>query len=254
MKINWNQSRNKEDLTIPSDYLKHDSETQDRRELTFLMQEAAFAEHIPIYCTIDMAQLTEEEKKVFEKQKQKMNFEMKSIILLGIPIKELLLFMEQEVPQLQENRKETMAQLKVKNYLLDYEEKIQTLGYHTATAVPEILPNYEYSKMLAASKKGIVGKNGRYLTRDYGCRVCIGMVFSDIPLMGGDYRYEDYQENPCENCVKCVEACPVGALSDKGFDCQKCHTYRDDIKNQIQVAPHSYMKCFKCMEVCPIGG
>lgn len=253
MKINWNEARKKEDLTIPDSYLVHDAKTQNRRELTFLMQESAFANHIPIYCTIDFELLTDKEKELFKFQQDLLPFEVKSVILLGISVKEMLLFMEQEVPTLEGGRKETMAQLKVKNYLLDYEEKIQTLGYQTKVIEPTILPNYEYAKLLATSKKGVVGKNGRFITKDYGCRMCIGVILSDIPLMGGDYRYSDYTENPCNNCRKCIDACPVGALSETGFDIEKCRVYREEETNQVEVAPYSHMKCLHCMEVCPIG-
>ena len=118
MKPNWNTPRTKEGLQIPESYLKKDADTQNRREVTFLLQEAAFAEHIPIYCVIDMEQLSEGEQNLFLCD----DFSCRAAILLGFPVKETHLFMEQQIPEIDGSRTETMAELKVKNYLLNYSD------------------------------------------------------------------------------------------------------------------------------------
>lgn len=48
MKYQWNARRRKEDLNIESRYLEKTEEMQNRRELSFLLQEAAFSEKLEI--------------------------------------------------------------------------------------------------------------------------------------------------------------------------------------------------------------
>lgn len=63
MKKVWGAPRSREDVEcqIPESYLRKDAETQNRRQLTFLLQESAFSEHIPIFCTIDVDLLAPEQ-------------------------------------------------------------------------------------------------------------------------------------------------------------------------------------------------
>lgn len=247
MKIDWKSPRTREDLAIPESYLKKDAATQNRRELTFILQEAAFSRQIPLYCTIDCAMLAEEERRLFVCEE----FEVKAAILLGIHVMEMMLFMEQDVPEGGALRRETMAELKVKNYLLEFEEKLAIQGYRTKPVPPSVIPDPVLAAMLATSGKGFAGKNSRFVTPDCGCRVCIGIILTDAPLMGGDYRSADYTGPGCGGCTRCLEACPAGALSEDGFSAEKCMEYREQSENQIEVAAHSRIKCMKCMEVCP---
>lgn len=246
MKINWSFPRSRDDLAIPSGYLRKDVQTQNRRELTFLMQEAAFVQKIPIYCVIDVDLLEAAQKELFACDE----FSCKSTILLGMPVREMMLYMEQTVPGLTCDRKDTMAQLKVKNYLMDFAEKLEIQGYHTKKLMPDVFPDETFASMLAVSGKGYVGLNKRFVTEDYGSRMCIGILLTDAPLMGGDYRYADYAGNGCGDCRKCIKACPAGAFSEGEFDREKCIAWRDDPENQQQIAEHSTVKCMKCMECC----
>ena len=64
MKKKWGEPRSRQDVEaqIPESYLAKDPETQERRKLSFLLQESAFSEHIPIFCIIDIDLLPAEEK------------------------------------------------------------------------------------------------------------------------------------------------------------------------------------------------
>ena len=247
MKIDWKSPRMREDLHIPESYLAKDSAAQNRRELTFLLQEAAFSQNIPLYCTIDRDLLHNDEKSLFVCEE----FKVRAAVLLGLPIQEMLLFMEQEIPGHHGSRKVSMAELWVENFLLDFSERLAVQGFQTKCIPPQILPDPALAAMLAASKKGFAGKNGRFVTPDCGCRVCIGMILTDAPLMGGDYRYADYAGEGCGDCTLCIDSCPAGALSGREIDIEKCRAYRDRLDDQIEVAQYSHLKCMKCMEVCP---
>ena len=251
MKIDWKSERTRDDLTIPADYLNKDAETQNRRELTFILQEAAFGEGVPLYCAIDIDKLSEEEKVLFLCD----GFEVRGALILGLPIHEELLLMEQGIPLAEEGafRTDTMAGLWVKNRLLDFSERLAVMGYRTHLIDPVLTPDPRFAAMLAASKKGFAGRCGRFVTPDLGPRACLGMILTDAPLMGGDYRYADYEGAGCGDCTACLEVCPAGAIDRNGVDIEKCLSWRDRPENQKEVAAHSHLKCFECMKACPVG-
>ena len=59
---------------------------------------------------------------------------------------------------------------------------------------------------------GCYGENGLLVTSEYGAAVRISGVVTAADLEG-DSRLE---EDVCDHCMRCVEACPAGALSGKG--------------------------------------
>ena len=270
MRIDWKSERTRDDLNIPADYLNKDAGTQDRREVTFILQEAAFGENIPLYCAVDVDKLTGPEKDLYTCD----DFTVHGALILGLPIREELLFMEQVIPgwslpddQAMRVRKQscdqptpepslhtdTMAGLWVKNRLLDFSERLAVMGYQTHMIEPVLTPDPEFAVRLAASRKGFAGRSGRFVTPDCGPWVCLGVILTDAPLMGGDYRYADYSGEGCGDCRACLDACPAGALSESGVDVERCVAWRDDPENQKEVAAFSYLKCYECLRVCPVG-
>ena len=59
---------------------------------------------------------------------------------------------------------------------------------------------------------GSYGENGLLVTSAYGAAVRISGVVSAADLEGGSPLEEDV----CDHCMRCVDACPAGALSGKG--------------------------------------
>ena len=89
---------------------------------------------------------------------------------------------------------------------------------------------------------GVIGKNYLLTNPQYGNFLWLSAVLTDAELEPD----EKVQSTMCDNCNKCVEACPAGALADlaafgrKG--CSKFFTIEDK-KFKI--------KCFLCRTVCP---
>ena len=96
MKKKWGEPRIRQDVEVqvPTSYLAKDPETQERRKLSFLLQESAFSEHIPIFCIIDIDLLPTEEKALFDGY----GIEPHAAIILGQTIAEPFLFAEQAAP------------------------------------------------------------------------------------------------------------------------------------------------------------
>ena len=89
---------------------------------------------------------------------------------------------------------------------------------------------------------GVIGKNYLLTNPQYGNLLWFSAVLTDADLIPD----EEAQSTMCDDCNKCVEACPAGALNDlasfgrKG--CSKFFTI-EDRKFKI--------KCFLCRTVCP---
>ena len=248
MKKRWGEPRSRKDVEvqIPASYLAKDPETQDRRKLTFLMQESAFSEHIPIFCIIDIELLPAEEQALFDGYGIKPH----AAIILGQTIAEPFLFAEQAAPGNRGDRISSCAELITLGYLMSFREKLEFQGYRTALVPPSPLPDIKLARMLATSHKGIVGRSQRFLAGEYGAWASIGFLLTDARLMGGDYRYPDVTIDLCDGCQACIDACPCGALTDNGYDAERCRKYRDNPHNQERASTHTVMKCVRCMTAC----
>ena len=248
MKKRWGEPRSRKDVEtqIPASYLVKDTETQERRKLSFLLQESAFSEHIPIFCIIDIELLPAEEQALF----QGYGIEPHAAIILGQTIAEPFLFAEQAAPGNRGDRISSCAELITIGYLMGFREKLEIQGFSTALIPPSPLPDAKLARMLATSRKGVVGRNQRFLAGEYGAWTSIGLLLTDARLMGGDYRYPDVTQDICQGCSECINACPCGALTDEGYDADLCREYRDNPCNQERASTHTVMKCMRCMAAC----
>lgn len=103
-----------------------------------------------------------------------------------------------------------------------------------------------------AAGLGWIGKSMLLVTPQYGPRVCLATILTDMILTP-----DKPIPNQCGNCIECVKACPVKALTGVSFD--------DHPENLVQAL---YLKrcavwidktwyegriCYECMLVCPLG-
>ena len=102
---------------------------------------------------------------------------------------------------------------------------------------------------------GWIGRSCQLVTRDFGPRVRLGTVLTDMPLGEEEVvRMRSY----CGTCRRCVEACPVGALtggewSEKGkrddlLDARSCDNWKKE-----HYAEFNGMVCGICTSACPHG-
>ena len=89
---------------------------------------------------------------------------------------------------------------------------------------------------------GVIGKNYLLTNPQYGNLLWLSAVLTDAELAPD----ERVQSAMCENCNKCVEACPVGALNDITlFRKKECSSF-------FVIEDRKFMiKCFCCRTVCP---
>lgn len=98
---------------------------------------------------------------------------------------------------------------------------------------------------------GFVGKSGLFLSNEYGSKVRLATVVTNLPLT----NELPVIENGCGNCKLCQTACPAGAIygvvpttdGERNFDAEKCSRY---MKEHFQDVGRGSV-CGVCIKVCP---
>lgn len=135
-------------------------------------------------------------------------------------------------------------------------KRIEREGFK-ATLVPSEGREFGYSYMDQALKGdvslkyaaylaglGSYGLNHLLITESYGPRVRLTALLTDAPLKAGQPSKTDLTER-CNQCLKCVEICPVNALTPKGeIHRERCHDYMFNTLGGL--------RCGLCVKVCPL--
>jgi len=101
---------------------------------------------------------------------------------------------------------------------------------------------------------GFIGKNTCLIHPQKGSFFFIGEIICDYIS-----DYDRPLNVDCGNCSLCVDACPVGALSENGLDANKCISYHT-IENSGEIPKEVAEKiinqvfgCDICQNVCPFN-
>lgn len=110
---------------------------------------------------------------------------------------------------------------------------------------------YPHKTAAVLSGLGFVGKSGLFLSNDYGSKVRLATVLTDMPLA----PKRPVVENGCGDCNACVKICPAGAIygtlpttdGERNIDAEKCSKY---MKEHFQDVGRGSV-CGLCIKVCP---
>jgi epoxyqueuosine reductase QueG len=163
---------------------------------------------------------------------------------------------------------------------------------HKAVAVPAFIPidmappkfgmqgAVDWRGAGVAAGIGGYGESGLLVNGEFGPAVRLGGVVTDAVISPG----KPFSGTPCTHCMRCVEACPTGALSGNGvIDKRKCgekifsggyRAWRSFLVALIEAPPEkrkeltssqisldlwqnfmtgNYYYCFACQAACPVG-
>jgi epoxyqueuosine reductase QueG len=104
------------------------------------------------------------------------------------------------------------------------------------------------------SGMGWIGKNGLFIHKDFGPRVRLGTILTNMKLP----IENSVLESKCSVCNKCVNACPAFALTGNTWE---IGTERDHVVNAKACSEYMSQKfkhigrgsvCGICIKVCPI--
>ena len=103
---------------------------------------------------------------------------------------------------------------------------------------------------------GIIGRNGLLITPQYGSRVAIILLATDLPVPNDGVRKDDCAQ--CDGCGRCEKACPLNAIDSEGMSHpERC--MRNFMMEGV-VAPEEararmgmrLIGCDICQRVCPM--
>ncbi len=131
-------------------------------------------------------------------------------------------------------------------------EHIRSLGYHAYAHHPLGAGRMVQVPYAIAAGLGEQGRNGIMVTPQFGCRVRLGAVTTDLPLAID--RPQQWGIGAfCEKCQLCLRACPAGAIpAQRGMDRGIGHY----VINWEKCRPHFDAQhfCAICIKVCPFSG
>ena len=117
---------------------------------------------------------------------------------------------------------------------------LEDLGH--VTVAPAIFPTFKYIQdekvgwasswserhVAYACGLGTFSLNDGFITPK-GMALRVGSVVTLLKLTPSEKKYRDHRENCLqfrnEKCEKCIKRCPVGAITEKGHDKDKCYDY-----------------------------
>jgi len=137
--------------------------------------------------------------------------------------------------------------------------RILTSEGYRANWLSEETSTTSYKRIALLAGIGCFGKNSLVLAPRYGPWLRIGLVLTDAPLESN----EPFKKDLCRDCVKCLRACPAGALTQYRVNPDKCLVGATSAKNLTRrtrtlldkyeptITAKSRVMCRICQMVCP---
>lgn len=130
---------------------------------------------------------------------------------------------------------------------------IRAMGYE---ARAHIDGNYRVICPLIARDAGLgeIGRHGLLITPDYGPRVRLAVVTTNLPLDNHVYQPVDGVLDFCERCKKCAVCCPAKAIpAGERVEINGALRWQIDQEKCYQFWTRSGTDCGRCMAVCPLA-
>jgi len=140
---------------------------------------------------------------------------------------------------------------KVAQISITLAEHIRSLGYPARAHIAG--SNYQIMLPPVAHDAGLgeLGRIGYLISPEFGARIRLGAVTTDLPLKF-DSPIEFGVQDFCEKCMKCAENCPSGAIPDgKKVNVRGVEKWPLNVEQCLHYWRMIGTDCGLCMKVCP---
>lgn len=140
------------------------------------------------------------------------------------------------------------------NYLLDrnalqISQWIMTKGFNAlpipASQVLDFgsqLGHFSHRHAAVEAGLGWIGKNNLLVTAEFGSHQRLITILTDIPL-----DTNGQIENGCGKCNLCITTCPADALTEDGYDYERCYNQLNKFRGIRGIGHHI---CGMCIKPC----
>lgn len=96
-----------------------------------------------------------------------------------------------------------------------------------------------------AAGLGWIGRNNLLVNEQFGCRIRLVTILTDLPLVIDSPSLKD-----CGACRRCLSACPTGAIKERqeDFDHLRCY---EQLRTFAKTLHFSHNICGVCVKACP---
>ncbi len=128
---------------------------------------------------------------------------------------------------------------------------IQDLGYQAIAIAASQLVDWKNQKahlshkhVARAAGLGWIGRNNLLVTEQFGSRLRLVTILTDIPLVINAPSIKD-----CGSCLDCLSVCPAGAIKErqKDFDHLRCY---EQLRTFAKTLHFSHNICGVCVKAC----
>lgn len=114
---------------------------------------------------------------------------------------------------------------------------------------------FQHKTAAVEAGMGFIGKSALFISNEFGPRVRLATVLTDMPVEPTGKRIE----SKCGDCNICVSACPAQAIKGVNYDVSKSRSDIFDARACSEHMKKAYQNigrgavCGICMKVCPFG-
>ena len=128
---------------------------------------------------------------------------------------------------------------------------IQELGYRALPVPASQLVDWKtqtahlsHKHVARAAGLGWIGRNNLLVNKNFGARVRLVTILTDLPLVVDSPASEG-----CGSCQACLSICPAGAITEKpeDFDHLKCYEQLKIFSKTLHISHHI---CGVCVKAC----
>ena len=144
--------------------------------------------------------------------------------------------------QISENYVESVEMMALDIAVARLKERLKDKGYSAVEYTSYYLKGWAVLAGL-----GWIGKSRLFISREYGPRLRLRGILTDIAL--GESS-EVLSDDNCGQCTECAKACPAGAIGSNGVNRKKCGACA---LNHRKISEKAYAYCTACTSSCPVG-